>query len=179
MTTSNIWEVKNLINLAELLKNNSTVILGMATQTTKKKDKIMVRKFLKEKSLLFGNIIFVYMEVQKELMGKMGIISSDESVYPLVYHIRNSIVAIKVENATEETLQKSFSVAEKYYATEINMNNNDNSNINYSDKNEEIDPELEKKKIVDKAVKLDQKYEEVKIALIKEVQRRKQLELKK
>ncbi len=73
MSKQNIWEVTELVDLAELLKNNTTVVVGLATETTPKSDKITVRKFLKDKSTQFQHIIFVYMEVHKYEMGKLGI----------------------------------------------------------------------------------------------------------
>lgn len=174
MSKQNIWEVTELVDLAELLKNNTTVVVGLATETTPKSDKITVRKFLKDKSTQFQHIIFVYMEVHKYEMGKLGIISSDETVYPLVYHIRDSKVAVKVDHATSKTLNESFAMVEPYYLAEKTTANE----IHQDDQNSTLDPALEKRKIIDKALFIDQKCEELKVELIREVQRRKMLEQK-
>ena len=170
MNKSNIWEITNLVDLANILRNNLTVIVGLVLPTDMRQTKIMLRKFLKDKAKTFNLITFIYMEVQPESMGKMGIISNDKDDFPLVYHIRDSKVVVQVKRATMASLVDSFAMAEKYYIQEMN---DDKQN---ADNKQSLDPELEKKKLIDKALKLDQAYTEVQTQLLKEVQRRKQIE---
>jgi len=138
MSMDNIWEVTNIIDLASLLRSRLTVILGLVLPLTPDSDKVMIRKFLKEKSKKFKHITFVYMIVPKESMGKLGIINQDPETFPLIYHIRDgNNILVAVERADVESVYGSFKEVEEYYINEIKEINKSTKNIKKSLKNEE------------------------------------------
>lgn len=117
---NNIWEATNIIDLSTLLRSYNTVILGLVLPETHTPDKVMIRKFLKDRSKKFNHLVFVYMVVSKESIGKLGIINSDRATYPLIYHIRNgNNILVAVERADMESIYGSFSEVERYYIAEM------------------------------------------------------------
>jgi len=125
-SSNNIWEATNITDLATLLRSYNTVILGLVLPETHDSDKVMIRKFLKDKSKKFNQLIFVYMVVPKECMGKLGIINLDRATYPLIYHIRNgNNILVAVERADTESIYGSFSEVERYYIDEMKEVNNE------------------------------------------------------
>jgi len=137
-TNNNIWEVTTIIDLASILRSQLTVILGLVLPLTPESDKVMIRKFLKEKSKKFSQITFIYMIVPKESMGKLGIINSDPDTYPLIYHIRDgNNILVAVERADIESIYGSFKEVENYYIEEMKEKNKsaDNKSTDVKTKN--------------------------------------------
>ena len=178
--SSNIFEVKNLEDLKTLMESNITVILGLTCCSTDTKTKVMIRKFLKRKSEKFTLITFIYMDVSEEHKnnGSLNILKGDN--YPKVYHIRNNNqVLVSVEDADYEGVYESFSQVEKYYLKEMEDFKNKQETVSNIQSNQEqyVDPKIEKQKQLEKLVYLNTKYDNMKVDLIKEIKRRKQLEL--
>ena len=178
--TSNIFEVKNLEDLKTLMESNVTIILGLTCCSTDTKTKSMIKKFLKRKSEQFSLITFIYMDVSEEYkkIGSLNILKGDN--YPKVYHIRNSNqVLVSIENADYDGIYESFSQVEKYYLKEMNdFKTKQETDLNTLSNHEQyIDPIIEKQKQLEKLVSLNNKYDNMKIDLIKEIKRRKKLKL--
>lgn len=175
---SNIFEVKNLEDLKTLMESNVTVILGLTCTSTDSKTKVMIRKFLKRKSEQFNLITFIYMNVSDEYRttGSLNILKGDN--YPKVYHIRNSNqVLVSIEDADYEGIYESFSQVEKYYLKEMeDFKNNSNKSFHNSEPEKHVDPKIEKQKQLEKLVYLNNRYDNMKLDLIKEIRRRKKLE---
>ena len=109
MSRSNIWEVTTFSDLGTVLKSNVTVILGLTIASTPNSTKAMIRKFLKKKSIKFPLLTFVYMEVTREIMGKLNILKNNPESYPIIHHIRNgNTILLTVENADQEGVYESF-----------------------------------------------------------------------
>lgn len=177
MSSNNIFEVAKLEDLKSLMESNITVILGLTCSLTDNKTKIMIRKFLKRKSEQFSLITFIYMEVLEEYRktGSLNILKGDN--YPKVYHIRNSNqLLLSVEDADYDGIYDSFSQVEKYYLKE--MEDFKNKKLEVSDNSVElnINPKITKQEQLEKLVYLNNKYDSMKVDLIKEIKRRKQLE---
>lgn len=177
MTSSNIFEIRKLEDLKYLMETNVTVILGLTCNLTDTKTKIMIRKFLKRKSEQFSLITFIYMDVSEEYRKtcSLNILKGDN--YPKVYHIRNgNQLLVSVENADYEGIYGSFSQVEKYYLKEMDEFKNKKTIIPDISNENNIDPKLAKQAQLEKLVHLNNKYDNMKIDLIKEIKRRKQLE---
>jgi hypothetical protein len=122
MSNSNIHQIANFVQLKKLVTENLTVIIGLTCPDTQKASKIMVRKFLKEKSKLFPLIQFVYMELSEDQIDttKLEIVSKDYDSYPLVYHIRDgNKILCGVEAADYESTYDSFDEVAPYYKKEM------------------------------------------------------------
>lgn len=191
MTSRNIWEVKNINDFAYLLKHNLTVVAGLVLSENSDRQKIAIRKFLKEKSKKFYLITFIYFRVPGEVLGSFGIIKEDKKAYPIMYHIRNSEdVVAWIFNADKKNMDNCFKAMEKYYLKEMeqyekdNEKKDDEENPLLAQDNEELekikasdkpDPMTEKNKHMEKCKVIMDKYESEKEKFIKDIGNRKKI----
>jgi hypothetical protein len=144
--TNNLFEVNNVNDLKEIMSENMTVILGLTIKSTNNKKKIMIRKFLKEKSKSFPLLTFVYMVIPEEDRPSkdkksISIFYGNDDKFPKIYHIRDgNQIIVEALNVDKEAVYESFSAAEPYYLKEMENNKKDKPkytiNINNSESNE-------------------------------------------
>ena len=121
MSRANIFEVKTLADLRDIITLNVTVVVGVTIPDTDKDLKIFIRKFLKRQSERFHLITFVYIDIPDELRGQLNILSGSDEDFPKVVHIRdgNGILAM-VTGATPEMIIKNFGEVDALYTREMN-----------------------------------------------------------
>lgn len=124
MANRNIHQVADFAQLKTIVNSNMTVIIGFVCSSTSKKDRVMIRKFLKSKSKKFPMIHFVYMILTDEQIQqtRLGLIAKDYNDYPLVYHIRGgNNISCKIAGATVEDVYESFGQLEPYYLRDMEL----------------------------------------------------------
>jgi hypothetical protein len=183
---TNIYEVKKLVDLKNIIKSNTTVIIGFTLNDTPTDLKITIRKFLKRKSKSFPLIKFIYMEVNNTDRNTLNILQGEDESFPKIFHIRNGdTILCQVDAATEESIYESFGAVEKYYIDEMknnDINSNEKNNDIESQKDiqkdtkENVDPVLEKKKTLEMLVLLNKKATDMKLGLLHNVAKRKKIE---
>ena len=122
MSLQNIAEVTHVEGIEKLLKNSFTrfVILAFTLKSTPNDTKIYIRKWLKETSKKFSNILFLYFCADKKDLGKMNLLPDDDSGYPFIYHIVDvKNILVKVNNANSETIIDSFNQVKGYYIKDL------------------------------------------------------------
>jgi len=139
MSKQNIFEVTNISDLKNILKNNLTVVIGLVLKDTSGLLKVIIRRFLKRKSESFPLLTFVYMDVLDEHIEHLHkMFKCVKEDYPKIFHIRDSVnILVDVFNADEVKIYESFAAVEPYYLNEMVENNNSNNsnNINNNSNN--------------------------------------------
>jgi len=201
MSKGNILEVVNLIDLKTTMQTCMTVVVAFTIDKTPNEMKKIVRKFLKRKSEIFPLITFVYMKVREQDRHTLNILKGTDDQFPMVYHIRKgNEILVNCQGADKQMLNDSFDEVEKYYIeemmefknrlkkqnktdpTDLNDDPNPNDNLPQPDQPAEStqpvppNPELEKKKKLEKLVLLNKTCDDMKIDLIREVAKRKKIE---
>lgn len=125
----NIWEIKNYKDIENILDIGKIVIIGLTVKENKNKEKIIIRKFLKEKSKEYKNINFVYMNVGEFDFGKLNILDDNIDSYPMVYHLQLSDILVHVKCADKQSLDESFKAVEEYYINEKIAECDENVNL--------------------------------------------------
>ena len=138
----NICEVKRCGEIEQILKKGKITIIGLTVNENTREEKIMIRKFLKDKSRVYKNINFIYMNVQQEEYGGLNIIDSSIQSYPQVYHIQYNDILVHVKAADVQALKESFNAVEQYYVDHISYVNDPNDCTN----DHAIDQMIEKNK---------------------------------
>lgn len=197
MSKGNILEVENLIDLKTIMQTCMTVVVAFTIDKTPNEMKKIVRKFLKRKSEIFPLITFVYMKVQQQDRHTLNILKGTDEQFPMVYHIRKgNEILVNCQGADKQMLNDSFDEVEKYYIDEMMEFKNrlkKQNETDLTDQNDEppqpddpntvqptqpvpLNPELEKKKKLEKLVLLNKTCDDMKIDLIREVAKRKKIE---
>jgi hypothetical protein len=170
MELSNIKQVQHADSIPKLLKSfpGRFAIIGVTLQDTSNDSKIYIRKWLKEHSKHFPNILFIYLCAHDEELGKLSILKEDRDEYPYVYHICDTNkVCGYANNAEPETINELFSKMNDYYVKDreyflesMDKNkeqdndnqddeiseNNTNEDTNTNSNNDNVNNELKKKK---------------------------------
>lgn len=197
---TNIFEITNLVDLKNIMMSKVTVIAGFTVPSTPDKLKIFIRRFLKRTAEKFPLLTFIYMEVSDENRTTLNILKGSIEDYPKIFHIRGgNTVLVSVNSATEETVVDSFKQVEKYYINEMKQFNSNHSqtqnelldnDLSDDTQSEEpqikpqikpqdvLDPKLEKKMNLEKLVILNKKSDDLKIEMVKEIAKRKKMEVK-
>ena len=188
---TNIWEVTTVSDIVKILKSNPKkfVILGLSLSSALKTEHKIIKKFLKDKAKLYPNITFLFFKVEKNDLGKISLLDSNIDTYPWIYHVYDcSNIFIKVNNANEETIYKSFDAGEQYYKKDLEeyMNNNTvNNTVNKSDnkienKTEDIDQDAwkEQQLMIEKLLTFQNKAKKYNLELLEDIKQRKKEENK-
>jgi len=204
---NNIWEVVTVTDLIRIIKENPNkfVILSLVLESTPKELQKFIKKFMKNKSIKFPNMIFLFFKVNKKDLGKFSLLDKDLTQYPLFYHIYDiNNIFIKVSSAIKETIIEAFDKGEEYYIQDLEkfnnntksinaQNNNTKSNIqinNIIDKNNEHSKKLtqeeewakqqeqlvNQQKLIAHIINLQQKGKDYNLEILKDIQQRKKEE---
>jgi hypothetical protein len=122
MSSKNIRQVADFSQLKIVVSENLTVVIGMVCPVSSTESKVMIKKFLKRKAELYPLIQFVYMELTENQIEttKIGLVSSDYDMYPLIYHIRDgNKILCEVERADIESTYESFDAIKPHYEREM------------------------------------------------------------
>lgn len=193
---TNIWEVTTVTDIVKILKSNPKkfVILGLSLSNAPKSEHKTIKKFLKDKAKLYPNMTFLFFKVESTDLGKISLLDSNVDTYPWVYHVYDyNNIFIKVNNANEETIYKSFEAGEQYYKKDLedfldnNSNNNNNNNNNKKtnsgenkteDKTEDIDQDAWKQQqmMIEKLLTFQNKAKKYNLELLEDIKQRKKEE---
>jgi hypothetical protein len=190
---TNIWEVTTVSDIVKILKSNPKkfVIVGLALANAPKTEHKLIKKFLKDKAKLYPNMTFLFFKVEKNDLGKTSLLNSDIDSYPWVYHVYDyNNIFIKVNNANEETIYKSFEAGEQYYKKDledylgnITVNNTDNQIQNKSSnkvetKTDDIDKNAweQQQMMIEKLLTFQNKAKKYNLELLEDIKQRKKEE---
>jgi hypothetical protein len=125
MSKKNIWQPGNFDDLIYFLRNGANKFIVLTEVLVNDNDNIkhMLRKFIKQKSLLYPNVMFLYYAVRNEdLKKKLNIIEKDVSKYPKMFHIYNGKEVFMEISCidSEDILHKLWGDAEKQFLYESN-----------------------------------------------------------
>jgi hypothetical protein len=115
--SGNIWEVVSIKDLVQIIQNNKNkfIIIAITQEESPASEKKMLKKFLKSKCDDYPNMYFTYYVMCKKDLGRISLFTKDETQYPLVYHIYNTEIFVKVNRANQKTLYESFDQVKQYY----------------------------------------------------------------
>lgn len=119
----NIWHIDSFQKLISFLKNSKDkyIVLGIVLQNTPDRTKIMMRKYMKNKSREYSKhskILFLYYVVENEkYLTKANFLSKDLSEYPKMCHIfdgTHMMIEIKsIDNS--QIMDESFQIMKEHY----------------------------------------------------------------
>ena len=188
---TNIWEVTTVTDIVKILKNNPKkfVILGLSLASAPKSEQKLIKKFLKDKAKLYPNMTFLFFKVEKNNLGKISLLDADVDTYPWIYHVYDyNNIFIKVNNANEETIYKSFEAGEQYYKKDLeeyNGNNRDNITESKTEakteaKTDDIDQDAWKQQqiMIEKLLTFQNKGKKYNLELLEDIKQRKKEEEK-
>ena len=172
---NNIFEIKSVNDIETILKSSSGkfVILSITLNNTPLNTKINIRKWLKKYSVEYKNVVFLYMSVTSEDLGKLSIFKEDVSKYPLLYYIYNiNNICISVDNVDTEGINEAYNKMKHYL---------DDTKIEVDDNNTNENKLLEQKKLLeqqnrDKLIYLENHAEDYKINFLTDIKNRKLVE---
>jgi len=200
----NIWEVVSITDLIKIIKEHPKqfIMLGITLDKNDNSIKSYIKKFLKQKSKLYPNIIFLYFKASLKDLGKISLLDKDINLYPLIYSIYDvSTVFIKITSAVEESIEEAFKAGKEYYDNDllkfiesknkpknIIINNIQQEQENEDDKEvidnqeDEITKQQEimqnQQKLFERVVNLQHKAEAYNLEILKDIKNRKKEEEK-
>ena len=194
---TNIWEVTTVGDIVKILKSNPKkfVIVGLSLVSAPKEEHKLIKKFLKEKAKLYPNMTFLFYKVNTTDLGKISLIDSNVDTYPWIYHVYDyNNIFIKVNNANEETIYKSFEAGEQYYKKDLeelkgqqntNQPNTNQPNTNQPNTNQQKDPQdidqdawKEQQAMIEKLLTFQNKAKKYNLELLEDIKQRKKEEEK-
>ena len=191
---TNIWEVTTISDIVKILKSNPKkfVILGLSLSNAPKTEHKTIKKFLKDKAKLYPNMTFLFFKVESNDLGKISLLDSNVDTYPWIYHVYDyNNIFIKVNNANEETIYKSFEAGEQYYKKDLEEYLDNNSNktsnqtedkkTNQSENNtEDIDKNAweQQQMMIEKLLTFQNKAKKYNLELLEDIKQRKKEEEK-
>jgi len=122
MSNRNIHQIRDFLDLKNIVSANLTVVIGMTCPASTASSKVMIKKFLKRKAELYPLIQFVYMDLTAEQIKttKLEIVVKDYDAYPLIYHIRDgNKILCTVTGATDDLAYGSFNELSQYYKKDM------------------------------------------------------------
>ena len=189
---TNIWEVTTVGDIVKILKSNPKkfVIVGLSLVSAPKEEHKLIKKFLKEKAKLYPNMTFLFYKVNTTDLGKISLIDSNVDTYPWIYHVYDyNNIFIKVNNANEETIYKSFEAGEQYYKKDLEelkgQQNTNQPNTNQPNTNQQKDPQdidqdawKEQQAMIEKLLTFQNKAKKYNLELLEDIKQRKKEEEK-
>jgi hypothetical protein len=141
MSYKNLAEINYVGGILKLLQNNPSrfAILAITFESTPDNMKIYMRRWLKQKSKEFPNIMFAYFCADKNDVktSNLDLISKDIGGYPYVYHIVDTKkILVKVENVDVESINSSFDTVKHYYIKDLQEHKDDEISDNECDNSE-------------------------------------------
>jgi hypothetical protein len=180
---TNIWEVTTVGDIVKILKNNPKkfVIVGLSLASAQKEEHKLIKKFLKEKAKLYPNMTFLFYKVEKGDLGKISLLDANVDTYPWVYHVYDyNNIFIKVNNANEETIYKSFEAGEQYYKKDLEESNMNTTPNTVTTETHEIDQDAwkEQQLMIEKLLTFQNKAKKYNLELLEDIKQRKKEEEK-
>jgi hypothetical protein len=143
--SGNIWEVVSIKDLVQIIQNNKNkfIIIAITQENSPASEKKMLKKFLKSKCGDYPNMYFTYYVISKKDLGRISLFTKDETQYPLVYHIYNTEIFVKVNRANQKTLYESFDKVKQYYDKDKEkfLSGEDEDNLSDDNGNDDIQDE--------------------------------------
>ena len=146
----NIWEIVSITDLIKIIKEHPKqfIMLGITLDNNSADIKIYIKKFLKQKSKIYPNMIFLYFKANIKDLGKISLLDKDVNLYPLMYSIYDvSTVFIKITSAVQESIEEAFTAGKEYYDNDLhkfNESKNKPKNIIINNIQQENKPEENK-----------------------------------
>jgi len=184
----NLWHITSFDDLPVVLKNNQQnfVVLTIITNDTTEQIRVMLRKYIKEKSKLYPKVVFLYYKAQRNDFGNLKpLLDSDATQYPKMFHLyEREILSFCAMIDCKEKLDESFEELNGPYLNGKPFEQ-ENESPKEELKNESkddfpapplIDPEIERKKTHEKIKLLREMQHQCEIDFIEEFAKRKETE---
>lgn len=143
----NLWHIANRDHLLSCLieSKKKFVVLTLVLIDQEDSIKVMLRKYIKEKSKIYKNIIFLYYPLKKDDFGKIWeLLPNDIDSYPRIYHLYDVDKMLgEVWNLKDKSkLADSDYLFKKFHNYYINFDPTQNNNQNNQESsNEKINEE--------------------------------------
>lgn len=185
MSQNNLLQVVTMDDLLYLLGNGKNKIIVLSLVLTKS-DEIMkrkIKKFIKKKSELYTNVLFLYYIVRNEDFGRISFLTKNKTEYPKMCHIFDKtellLEVASIDNI--DILEESFHKVDGYYKKfkfeeqkEIIEEKKTHIDEEYETKN----PIADKKKHTEKLELLKKVADDYNVEFFKDCQKRKKEEEK-
>lgn len=117
---NNLWEIVNFDDLTRLLRNSEKkfLVLAVLNNDTKEHIRIMIRKFMKDKSKIYSKVTFLIYKAQKNDFGKMDpLLDKDQTKYPKIFHIYDvrQVLSGTMSIDNKEILEDDFKEYHEHY----------------------------------------------------------------
>jgi hypothetical protein len=94
MPSNNLWEIFKFDDLKKILRNSEKkfVVLAIITRDTSDPIRIMLKKFIKEKSKVYPRVTFLFYKAEKSDFGGLAPMFNEnesDTLFPKLYHIYN------------------------------------------------------------------------------------------
>jgi len=200
--SQNLYQIQKYSDLVDFLKGGKDkfIILTLIDDNTDTNIRNMLKKYIKDKSKKFTNVLFLYYVVKPEDAGRVHIGKEDltKSTPKMlhIYDVHTLLIGISQIDSVED-VEHTFGQVEKYYlddlaenmesvsdknqsSQEIKSDKNQSSPELKSDKKEfvQLDPLVEKKKMLDKIVLLRDRVEKFNRDFLNDIMLRKKEEEK-
>lgn len=169
MSTNNLWEVTCLKDMVELMEQGEFVLLTLVLQDTPKKERILLRKSIKQKAAVLPTCQFVYYIVKETEFGQiMPLLEPDKQLYPRMFFIKNKNMLYGINQITTQQQVSDFmaKVDEAYAKIEFFK----------QQQKQAKEREEEQFKLQKKLSHLVKKGNEYKMKFIEELKHRKEME---
>ncbi len=190
MSQNNLLQVITMDDLLYLLGNgkNKIIVLSLVLPKSDETIKKKIKKFIKKKSELYNNVLFLYYIVKNEDFEKISLITKNKLEYPKMCHIYNKtellleVASIDNMEILESSFQKVDSHYKKFrYIEEQKIEKDDKHDYHSEEIIEEHDtknPIVDKKKYAEKLELLKKYVDDYNVDFFKDCQKRKKDEEK-
>jgi hypothetical protein len=163
-----------------------SLVLPNSDETIKRK----IKKFIKKKSEIYNNVLFLYYVVRNENFGEISFLTKNKAEYPKMCHIFNKTkLLVEVSSIDNiEILESSFQKVDNYYRNfkyeePVVIDNDHEHDHDQDDQKEHNDSEIknpivDKKKFMEKLELLKKHVDEYNVDFFKDCQKRKKDEEK-
>lgn len=117
----NVFQVKNISDLKIIASANPNVVLGFTHRDCQKKEKTMMKKFLKDRAKDHSSITFAFVDLTDKQIEEstLDIIHKNTELYPSICYVRNGDTLIhEATKVNQADLFQSFAKAIEQYDTE-------------------------------------------------------------
>jgi hypothetical protein len=185
MSQNNLLQVVTMDDLLYLLGNgkNKIIVLTLVLPKSDESIKRKIKKFIKKKSEIYNNVLFLYYVVRNEDFEKISLITKNKMEYPKMCHIYNKTELLLEVSSIDniEILESSFQKVDGHYKKfkyEEHIEKEEQKTIHEEEEQNIKNPIADKKKHAEKLELLKKYADDYNVDFFKDCQKRKKEEEK-